>query len=205
MSGQRGKIIIVEDDPGVRFFLEEALKTEGYGTASFESFEASLSSVSDNNLLIIMDINLPGISGLHAIDEVKRRSSLPILIITAYGTKKNALEAIERGATDFFTKPVALDELKVMVRRLVETRKLKKEAERLRSQDVAAQSFHGVVGRSEAMRRIFETVEKGGPERSHLSHHGRDGCRQGGGGPPHSPPFRTGWRDDCGKLRSYPR
>ncbi len=68
-----------------------------------------------------MDIKLPGVDGLTAIEDVKKRSDAPILIITAYGTKKNAVDAIQRGAADFFVKPIALDELKIMVKRVLGT------------------------------------------------------------------------------------
>ena len=103
------QIIIIEDDPGVRFFLEEALKGEGYTPLSFESYEDASLAIANDTSLVIMDINLPGIDGLSAIDEIRKKIDAPIVIITAYGTKKNAMEAIQRGATDFFIKPIALD------------------------------------------------------------------------------------------------
>ncbi|HBA54488.1 MAG TPA: sigma-54-dependent Fis family transcriptional regulator, partial [Syntrophorhabdus aromaticivorans] len=117
------KIIIVEDDGGVRFFLEEALKDEGYNTRAFESYEEASFEIGNDTGLIIMDIKLPGMDGLTAIEDIRKRADVPILIITAHGTKKNAMDAIRRGATDFFIKPIALDELKVMVKRVLGTRK----------------------------------------------------------------------------------
>ena len=63
-----------------------------------------------------MDISLPGMDGLSATSDLKQKTDVPIVIITAYGTKKNALEAIKRGATDFFIKPILLDELKVILK-----------------------------------------------------------------------------------------
>jgi len=96
------KIIIVEDDRGVRFFLEEALKGEGYTVESFPSYEDAGQKLNSSIDLVIMDISLPGMDGLTAIDDLKNKTNIPVLIITAYGTKKNALEAIKRGATDFF-------------------------------------------------------------------------------------------------------
>ncbi len=154
------RIIIVEDDQGVRFFLEEALKGEGYRVDSFESYEDASKSISNSTDLLIMDISLPGLDGLSATTEIKNKFDVPILIITAYGTKKNALEAIKRGATDFFVKPILLDELKVMLKRVLGTRRLKKEVEELREKELENHIFHGVVGKSPQMKEIFKEVEK---------------------------------------------
>lgn len=154
------RIIIVEDDQGVRFFLEEALKGEGYRVDSFESYEDAARSISNSTDLLIMDISLPGLDGLSATTEIKNKFDVPILIITAYGTKKNALEAIKRGATDFFVKPILLDELKVMLKRVLGTRRLKKEVEELREKELENHIFHGVVGKSPQMKEIFKEVEK---------------------------------------------
>ena len=154
------KIVIVEDDAGVRFFLEEALKDEGYKIKAFESYEEASSSINKETNLIIMDIKLPGVDGLTAIEDIKKKSDAPILIITAYGTKKNAMEAIQRGATDFFVKPIALDELKVMVKRVLGTQMLKKELEVSKEEELGQSIFHGVVGKSEVMKEIFRNIEK---------------------------------------------
>lgn len=154
------RIVIIEDDPGVRFFLEEALKNEGYPVSSFQSYEDAYRSINLSTGLVIMDINLPGLDGLSATAELKKKFNVPILIITAYGTKKNALEAIKRGATDFFVKPILLDELKVILRRVLGTRRLKKEVEQLREKELANHIFHGVIGRSAQMKSIFRHIEK---------------------------------------------
>jgi len=154
------KIVIIEDDVGVRFFLEEALKNEGYSVLSFIAYEDAAGTIDSETDLVIMDISLPGMDGLTATSEIKKSLNVPILIITAYGTKKNALDAIKRGATDFFIKPILLDELKVMVKRVVGTRKLKKEMELLREKELEQYTFHGVIGRSQQMRDIFRDVEK---------------------------------------------
>ncbi len=154
------KIIIIEDDSGVRFFLEEALKGESYNVLSFDSYEAAVARLDGSVDLIIMDINLPGVDGLTAIDDLKKRISVPVLIITAYGTKKNAMEAINKGATDFFVKPIPLDELKIMVRRVLGQSRLKKEIHLLKEEQFASDAFHGVLARSEQMKEIFRLAEK---------------------------------------------
>ncbi|MBA4390537.1 MAG: hypothetical protein C0399_06340 [Syntrophus sp. (in: bacteria)] len=153
-------IIIIEDDPGVRFFLEEALKGEDYAVSPFFSYEEAIDTVRSGADLIIMDITLPGMDGLSAMTDLKQKTDVPVLIITAYGTKKNALEAIQRGASDFFVKPVLLDELKVVVKRALGKRMLKKEVERLKDKELEGNTFHGVVGKSPQMKEIFKEIEK---------------------------------------------
>lgn len=154
-----GKVVIIEDDKGVRFFLEEALKEEGYNVLSFDSYEEASWKIDESVDLILMDISLPGKDGLTATEELKVYG-IPIIIITAYGTKKNALEAIKRGASDFFVKPVPLADLKVMVRRFIKTRTLKKEIELKEKEVLFADIFRGVVGKSQVMKDIFKTVDK---------------------------------------------
>lgn len=154
------KIAIIEDDAGVRFFLEEALKAESYSVRSFPSYEDAAPKIGTDTSLVIMDINLPGLDGLSAIDDIKKKWDVPVLIITAYGTKKNALEALKRGASDFFVKPIPLEELKVVVKRSLGKSRLKKELADLKERQFDEHVFHGVVGRSEVMKEIFRTVEK---------------------------------------------
>ena len=81
-------VVIIEDDPGVRFFLEEALKGEKYSVSSFASYEEANNAIDRTTDLVIMDISLPGMDGLSATSDLKQKSDVPILIITAYGTKK---------------------------------------------------------------------------------------------------------------------
>lgn len=157
------KIIIIEDDRGVRFFLEEALKEEGYTVEPFPSYEDAVQKLNGGADLVIMDISLPGMDGLTAIDDLKKKTNIPVLIITAYGTKKNALEAIKRGATDFFVKPIPLDELKVMVKRILGKKQLKKEVDLIKEKELEEVTFHGVVGKSEQMKEIFRMAEKIAP------------------------------------------
>ena len=153
-------VIIIEDDPGVRFFLEEALKGEKYSVSSFASYEEATNAIDKTTDLVIMDISLPGMDGLSATSDLKQKTDVPILIITAYGTKKNALEAIKRGATDFFIKPILLDELKVILKRVLGMRRLRKEVEILKEKEFEGHIFHGVVGRSPQMKDIFRQIEK---------------------------------------------
>ena len=157
------KILIVEDDKGVRFFLEQALKDEGYEVIGKESFEDALSLIDGALSLIIMDIKLPGIDGLSAIEEIKKRVDVPIIVVTAFGTKKNALQAIEKGATDFFTKPIPLEELRIVVKRALKRKSIEEELQKRKEEALKEKEFEGFIFASEAMKEILKTVQKIAP------------------------------------------
>ena len=113
------KILIVEDEENLRFVVAETLKRSGYEVEEAGSAEEGLDKIERQSPdLVIMDIRLPGISGLEAMGRVKAIDpNLPILVVTAFGSKEVALEAVKKGAYDFFTKPFHVDALRRAVRR----------------------------------------------------------------------------------------
>lgn len=154
------RILIIEDEAGVRFFLEEALRNEGYEVVAKESFEEALPFMDRRTSLVIMDIRLPGLDGLSALEEVKKRVSAPVIIVTAFGTKSNALRAIERGASDFFVKPIPLEELKVVVKRALQKKSLEEELKRTREERLKDEEFEGVIAASPAMKQILKMARR---------------------------------------------
>lgn len=154
------KIMIIEDDKGIGFFLKEALGEEGYNISVFESVEDAIPALSRDTDLIILDIKLPGMDGLTAIDLIKRITDIPVIISTAYGTRKNAQEAMKKGADDFFVKPVPLEELKVVVSRTIKRYEIKREIEIQKAKKYEDQQFKGVVGVSPKMKEIFRVVKR---------------------------------------------
>ncbi len=111
--------------------------------------------------LILLDLVMPGRSGLDLLAELGERSvRSPVIVLTATNTVNAAVEAMKRGAADFVTKPFELDALRIKVRDRLEKRELLEEVERLRDEVEDRQHFAGMVGRSDAMRSIFRTVER---------------------------------------------
>ncbi len=98
--------------------------------------------------------------GLTAIDLIKRITDIPVIISTAYGTRKNAQEAMKKGADDFFVKPVPLEELKVVVSRTIKRYEIKREIEIQKAKKYEDQQFKGVVGVSPKMKEIFRVVKR---------------------------------------------
>ena len=127
------KILVVDDDQGIRFFLEEALTKKGYKVDSVASAEEALSKVKQDAFnLILLDVRLPGMSGLDAIKKLRELDpSAPIIIMTAHGSRDMAIRAVQEGAYDFFTKPIKLNEFLVILKRALEKRRLQIEVSRL--------------------------------------------------------------------------
>ncbi|EKE79935.1 sigma-54-dependent transcriptional regulator [Idiomarina xiamenensis] len=154
------QIAVVEDDPGLRELLLEELDAEGYTCVGFESAEAFLQSDSLAPIdLLVSDIRLPGISGMQLLQQVKQRKTAPaMLLITAFGTVNQAVDALKHGADDFLTKPLDMEHLLLSVKRLLEHRALRAEVSRYRQlqQDGPA----GLIGRSRLMRQLYRQIEQ---------------------------------------------
>ncbi len=131
----RSRLLIVDDDPEVRYTLREALVPQGFdvdeaGTAS-EGVERVREQVYD---LVLLDQRLPDAEGLSVVGELRLlQPQLLIVMMTAHGTRKTAIQAVDRGAYDFFHKPIKLDELRVVITRALERRALGREVGRLRA------------------------------------------------------------------------
>ena len=159
------QLLVVDDDPGMQVFLKEALEREQYAVSVKGSAEEALETLKDERFdLILMDVRLPGISGLDAVDEIQKVDRrTPIIIMTAHGTRDSALDAVRRGAYDYFTKPFSLDELEIIVRRALEKKRLIAELDRL-SQELAANRRRGrLVGTSRAMEDVVRLIDRVGP------------------------------------------
>jgi len=104
---------------------------------------------------------MPGVDGMEVVKYVKENSPNSIcIILTGYGTIKNAVEAIKIGAFDYLTKPVKLEEIRITIQRALEHRNLKRENINLRNQLKKKYKFENIIGDSEKMQRLFETMEK---------------------------------------------
>src|SRR5688500_16736608 len=112
------KILVVDDDEQMQFFLKEALEREPYSVTIAGSGAQALERLAGSQFdLVLLDIRLPDTSGLELVGEILQFDQrLPIIMMTAHGTRDTAIEAMRRGAYDYFTKPFRLDELEIVVR-----------------------------------------------------------------------------------------
>ncbi|HHT9118413.1 MAG TPA: sigma-54-dependent transcriptional regulator [Candidatus Hypogeohydataceae bacterium YC38] len=162
MEERKDRILVVDDDANIRFFLIEALKKMGYEAEAVQDAESGFSLLDKNPFnLVILDMKLPGISGLEAIQVIKGKDPrIPIIIITAFGSKELALRAVQEGAYDYFTKPLSLQELAVVIKRALEKNRLQKEVEELRSRVFRQYDFGNMIGRSGLLHEALAIVKK---------------------------------------------
>jgi len=155
------RILVVDDEPGVQESLRMLLKTEGDVSIAGNVDEALREIALATPDLVLLDLVMPGRSGLDLLAELTERDvQAPVIVLTATNTVNAAVEAMKRGAADFVTKPFELDALRLKVRDKLEKHELQNEVERLRDEVEERQQLGEMVGRSEVMRSIFRTVER---------------------------------------------
>ncbi len=161
-------LLVVDDEPLIRATLAEYLTGEGFAVTACASGEEALAEAERHAYdVVLCDVQLPGIDGIEVLERLLKLSPESfVLLITAYGTVENAVEAFQRGAHDYLMKPILLDEVAGKVRRLLAYRDLSLENQWLRRELSREHEGERIVGRSEPMRRVFELVRKVAPTRS---------------------------------------
>jgi len=156
------RILIVDDEDSMRFFLTEALKKRGYTVEEAVSAEDAIDKCSEQPFdLIITDGRLPGIDGVDAIPKIREVDpDAAIIVMTAYGSQEMHSQAFERGAYDFFTKPFKMEEMSIVVRRALERQGLQSEVKTLREQLNTQYDFENIIGTSHAMQNVFRLIKR---------------------------------------------
>ncbi|MBK6578073.1 MAG: sigma-54-dependent Fis family transcriptional regulator [Sandaracinaceae bacterium] len=157
-------ILVVDDERNIRRTLRMVLEGAGFEVAEAESAEAGLLALDEHEVdLIILDIRLPKMSGIEALEKIRARPEsrrLPVLMVSGHASVAEAVQAVQLGATDFFEKPLDRERVLVSVRNALKTWQLEREVERLRGQ---VQHRYEMIGESPAMRQLFAQVEKVAP------------------------------------------
>jgi DNA-binding NtrC family response regulator len=158
-------LLLVEDEPLLREVVAEQLGDRGFAVQQAESGEVALTRLAEFAFdIIVTDLRLPGIDGSAVIEAaIARYPDIIAIVVTGYGTVKDAVEAIKRGASDFVNKPFQIDELQHALDSALEQRRLKSENAYLRSQLEERYRFEGVVGKGRAMSRLFQLLETVAP------------------------------------------
>ena len=161
MSEGQKHLLIVDDEGALREAIAERLGDHGFDVEQAASGEQALDRLADFAFdILITDLRLPGIDGRQVVEAaLERYPDIIPIVITGYGTVKDAVEAIKRGAADFITKPFQFDALLHVVRSALEQRRLRSENAYLRSQLEDRYRIEGLVGHSPAMRSLFQLLE----------------------------------------------
>jgi DNA-binding NtrC family response regulator len=172
------KVLIVDDEEVLRDVLETVLRREGFDVILAASGEEAL-SVLDGDAdvdLVILDVMLPGISGIDTLRAIRiSNPQLPVIVITAFSSIDGAIEAMKHGAYHYIPKPFKNEEVILTVNKALEQRFLSRENERLKAELSEKYAYSNIIGKSESMRKIFDLIRLAAPSRSNILIFGESG------------------------------
>ena len=173
----RGRILVVDDEQSMREFLSIALKRAGHEVEVAESGDSAMRILGERELdLVITDLRLGKLDGLAVLRRVRETApDTEVIVITAYATPDNAIEAMKAGAYDYIQKPFKVDEILLVCRRALERHTLARENLTLRQRLSESRQLADIVGSSKAMRHVFDMVSKVAPSRTNLLISGESG------------------------------
>jgi DNA-binding NtrC family response regulator len=171
------RILIIDDEAAIRESLETLLSLEGYAIESVENGELGLERIAEQPFdLVLLDLALPGRNGIEILGTIRERESqLPVIMITAFGTVDNVVDAIRGGAQNFVQKPWDNEKLLADIRAAIGRYRAEEENVQLKRALRQRYSFPNIVGKSEAMLRIFDLVAQVAPTRSTVLIQGESG------------------------------
>src|SRR5882724_3009001 len=169
MSGlSKGHILVIDDEADIRESLSDLLTLYDYKVdMASNATEGMEKAETGRHDLILLDLSLPDGSGLNVLEQLRARGfETPIFLITAYGSIEIAVDAIKRGANDYFSKPWDNDKLLIEIERMISKRRLERENRELKRALKQRYSFPNIVGKSERMLRVLDLVSQVAPSRA---------------------------------------
>ena len=156
------KILVVDDELNMQLVLKALLKKEGYDVATASDGIEALKVLKSGGVeVVVTDLKMPKLDGVGLLERVIRDyPSTPVIIITAHGTIATAVDALKKGAFDYITKPFERDELKNIIHKAMRTRRLNEEELLVSPDDIDRQ---GIIGSSEPMLKIYDTIKRVAP------------------------------------------
>jgi DNA-binding NtrC family response regulator len=161
------RVLIVDDEPEIRTVLEDILKEPGHIVRSASDGAEALRALDEDHYdLVLLDLNLPRVSGINVLTAARPlQPTAQFIMMTAFGSVESAVEAMKLGAFEYIRKPFSPDELMLVVRRALDEAELRREVAQLRRQ-TSNTTEHGIVGKSAAIRRMFDLIERVAPTRA---------------------------------------
>jgi two-component system response regulator AtoC len=158
----RFRVLVIDDDPGVRDYMEALVSRQGYEVSAAADGEEALRNLETTQPdLITLDVVLPGMDGLQTLEKLKQRlPDVPVVMLSGHGQARNIVEAMRRGASDFLRKPFEVEELELAFQKALEKRALKQEVERLRGRARSETDLMLLTGDNPKMREIRDIVEQ---------------------------------------------
>ncbi|HEU5055192.1 MAG TPA: sigma-54 dependent transcriptional regulator [Kofleriaceae bacterium] len=173
----RGRILIVDDEANARTALAELLRDEGFQVETAADGFKALPKLEDFGPdLLLTDLKMPGLDGLELMRRARENDpEIAAVVMTAYGAIDTAVSAMRQGAADYLTKPINVDELLIVMDRVLERQRLHRESGMLRERLSERHRIHNIVGSCAAMQRVLETVIQVAPSRASVLITGESG------------------------------
>jgi len=159
-AGETFRLLVVDDEEGARYSVRRALAQDGYEIREAPSGEEALRFLESGGAdLVLLDLSMPGMDGMETLSRIRSLAGPPqVIMITAHGSERLAVEAIRRGAQDYIAKPYELDELRQSVRNALERVRLERENARLREEIARREGLRPLWGESPAMRALADRI-----------------------------------------------
>src|SRR5579863_6864930 len=159
-TSSRGRVLVIDDEPDIRESLEALLSSENYRVdLAFNATEGLKKLETSTYDLVLVDLMMPDRSGMEVLEEIRLRDrDTPLFMITAYGSIEVAVEALKRGANDYFAKPWDNEKLLIEIERMISKVRLERENTELKRALKQRYSFPNIVGKSDRMLRILDLV-----------------------------------------------
>jgi DNA-binding NtrC family response regulator len=157
-----GNILIADDEDSIRFTLEQVLKQDGLNTETAVNGKEAVDAVRQRDFdLVLMDMKMPQMDGMEALQEIKKLApNMMVIMMTAYGSRELAIKALQQGAYDYFSKPFDVPELRIVVKRALEKRKMQRDLEELKSKLERDVRFDKLIGGSDPMQEVFRLLKR---------------------------------------------
>jgi len=154
------KILIADDDKNIQFAFRKTFEDDGFAVVTAASGDEALEKIeSEHPVLIFMDVAMPGMSGLEALDAIKQKGiNIPVVVITGFGTMQTAVKAIQLGAYEYLTKPLDVEQVRVVAQRALEMVRLRREVEKLRAKLSQPIYDYELIGNDVKMQTIYKTI-----------------------------------------------
>jgi two-component system, NtrC family, response regulator GlrR len=177
MSDSKGKILVVDDDPNILQVIKMRLVSGGYQVTTTDHAKGALNLAGQERFdLLVVDLKLDGEDGISLMEDIHHiNPNIPVIILTAYGTIKSAVNAMKKGAYGYLTKPFEGHELLLQIDNCFEKRRLSQEVKSLRQLVKKKYGFDNIIGKSEKMKKVFEQVTLAAATDSNVYIEGKSG------------------------------
>lgn len=174
----KGRILIVEDEKSMREVLKILLEDEGYETVSASDGQDGIRRIQEDIFdIVITDIKMPKADGFEVLKKVKEISPTSVVImITAFGTTESTIEAMKLGAYDYIHKPFKIDEIRLIINKAFEKKRLSEEISVLREKVQTTYRIENIIGKSPRMQELFRLIPKVAQSSSNVLITGESGC-----------------------------